>query len=196
MMPDFCAIMCLAAAWLTRNAPLRPMFTVVSHAASGSASSFPGTIFIALFTTMSMRPRSMMIVSTSRWMSADLATSATTGRLLLPSAAASLAVASAVAGSTSFTTTWAPSRAYASTISRPMPRPPPVTSATLSFNLTRFPHKLFEINRKNHAKAVGRTRQAHGGPRKWRLRMPSLLSRESIRRPKPPFTGQHGRAQT
>ena len=66
---------------------------VVSQAASGSASSLPGTIFMALLTRMSMRPRSLMMVSTSRAMSADLATSATTARLLLPSAAASLAVA-------------------------------------------------------------------------------------------------------
>ena len=55
---------------------------VVSHAASGSASSFPGTIFIALLTTMSIRPRSPTIVSTRRLMSADLATSATTRKAL------------------------------------------------------------------------------------------------------------------
>ena len=53
-------------------------------------------------------------------------------------APSALAVASAASWRTSFTTTRAPSSAKRSQMARPMPEPPPVTSATLSFSLMRL----------------------------------------------------------
>jgi hypothetical protein len=81
----------------------------VSQAASGSCSSFPGTIFMALLTRMSMRPNSLIVVSARRAMSADFDTSIATPMLRTPALRMSAAVASAVCGSISATTTWAPS---------------------------------------------------------------------------------------
>ncbi len=90
----------------------------------------------ALVTAMSMRPH---FLSRARKPAATEAESATS--IVIASARCGpirLAVAATVFGSMSATATRAPSRAKASAMLRPIPRPAPVTSATVFFSRIHF----------------------------------------------------------
>src|SRR3989442_1640557 len=78
-----------------------------------------------------MRPQSARTRSTMRVRSACFVTSVGSASALPPTPRTSLAVRSAPSAFSSATTTSAPSRASSSAVARPMPRPPPVTMATL-----------------------------------------------------------------
>src|SRR5262245_19127579 len=69
-----------------------------------------------------------------RAVSAPRLTSAVMASASAPSARTSPATVSARSVALSTTATLAPSPAKRSTVARPMPEPPPVTNATLSFN--------------------------------------------------------------
>src|SRR6185369_6974960 len=85
----------------------------------------------ALFTRMSIRPSSPLARSTIARRSARLVTSVRTAMARRPRPPTSSAVRTAPALSTSATTTSAPRRASSRAVARPMPRPPPVTIATV-----------------------------------------------------------------
>ena len=79
-----------------------------------------------------MRPNSAMTESTAASTDSWLVTSTRTPSDLRPGPAIAAAVSSASPWLMSPATTSAPQRASAAAMPRPMPRPPPVTSATLS----------------------------------------------------------------
>src|SRR6185369_13062881 len=85
----------------------------------------------ALFTRMSIRPSSPLARSTIARRSARLVTSVRTAMARRPRAPTSSAERLAPASSSSATTTSAPRRASSRAVARPMPRPPPVTIATV-----------------------------------------------------------------
>src|SRR3954465_2543560 len=85
---------------------------------------------MALLTRMEIAPNFAAACSQAANASARCATLAVTGAALPPAAAISAAADAATCSFISRTMTAAPSRANASQIARPMPRPPPVTNAT------------------------------------------------------------------
>ena len=89
----------------------------------------------ALFTRMSIRPRSFLIRSNEALTSAALVTSQRIDIALRPSARTSFTTDSALASWMSGMAMSAPSFAMHKTIPRPMPAPPPVTTATLPSSL-------------------------------------------------------------
>src|SRR5438128_276704 len=122
-----------AAAWATRNVPLRLTSMMRSHVASESSRN--GTIgsTAALVTATSIRPQARSIASKPSRTEAESATSIWSASAF--ARPIRRAAACAVVGSMSATATLAPSRAKASAMAWPIPRPAPVTSATwpLSF---------------------------------------------------------------
>src|SRR5712692_2596056 len=104
---------------------------ILSHVSSalsrkGSSLSHP-----ALFTTMSSWPNCARASSTARLTSARRVRSQPSASPLTPSASISCLTASALSARMSSTATSSPSCARPSAMARPMPRPPPVTSAVL-----------------------------------------------------------------
>src|SRR6185369_12523157 len=85
----------------------------------------------ALFTRMSIRPSSPLARSTIARRSARLVTSVRTAMARRPRAPTSSAERLAPASSSSATTMAAPGRPSSRAVARPMPRPPPVTIATV-----------------------------------------------------------------
>src|SRR3989454_9301199 len=102
-----------------------------------------GEAIPALFTSTSMRPSTSRVRSTMSFTSALLVTSHFIARTLRPSAFASSAVFSALRAWMSGIAMSAPSFAIARTMPRPMPLPPPVTSAT--FPSSRAMHSSVDI---------------------------------------------------
>src|SRR3990170_1386638 len=96
----------------------------------------------ALFTRMSTAPHSPVIRSTMAATASPSVTSATTPTAWPPALLISSATASALSWNRSFTATRVPSPASVMQIWRPMPRPAPVTSATLSFIPRSMRHLL------------------------------------------------------
>src|SRR2546428_800161 len=92
----------------------------------------------ALFTRMSILPHASRVRSTIALTSAELVTSVFIATTLRPSALTSVATFSACSTWMSAIAMSAPSRAIASTIPRPMPLPPPVTTATLPASRMRI----------------------------------------------------------
>src|SRR6266542_1373233 len=92
----------------------------------GSSLSQP-----ALFTTMSSWPSCARASSTARLTSGRRVRSQLSASPFTPSASISRLTASALSARMSSTATSAPSWASANAMARPMPRPPPVTSAVL-----------------------------------------------------------------
>src|SRR5438876_372305 len=92
----------------------------------------------ALFTRMSILPHASRVRSTIALTSAALVTSVFIATTLRPSALTSVATFSACSTWMSAIAMSAPSRAIASTIPRPMPLPPPVTTATLPASRMRI----------------------------------------------------------
>src|SRR5208283_2865947 len=88
----------------------------------------------ALFTRIWIFPNASMVFSTPLFTSAGLVTSMTVVIALPPCLIISSATVLADAALISATTTSAPSSAKVIQMARPMPFPPPVTTATLSFN--------------------------------------------------------------
>src|SRR5262245_7503218 len=85
----------------------------------------------ALFAAQCRAPKASTVARTIASTCASSATSARTQIARPPAASTSRTVSSPPAASTSATVTAAPSRAKPSAVARPMPAPPPVTSATL-----------------------------------------------------------------
>src|SRR5690606_35465559 len=98
----------------------------------------------ALLTRMSMRSKSRSTVSATRRQSAPSRTSQSICAPRQPRSAHSVATSSSRSALISVTTVVTPSDASVRAISRPMPRPPPVTVATLparSISIGSLPHE-------------------------------------------------------
>ena len=72
------AIICLAAIWVPKKALLRLMSSTRSYCASVVSSTDVRVSMPALLTITSTRPNALTALSTSRWRSATLLTSAST----------------------------------------------------------------------------------------------------------------------
>src|SRR6266508_1712650 len=112
-------------------------FVLTANARSQSSSvllvkGMPGGAAMpALLTRMSIRPSTARVRSTIALTSAELVTSVFMARTRRPSALTSSATFSALRTWMSGMAMSAPSRAIASTMPRPIPLPPPVTTATV-----------------------------------------------------------------
>ena len=120
-----------------RNTPFRLTSSTASQSASLILWSMASFVMPALLTSTSIAPDSAAIRSTAAFTAAESVTSTTA-----PFTAGN--AASRAANSLSFTsraqTRFAPSRANVSTMPRPMPRAPPVTTHTLPFSRMFSPY--------------------------------------------------------
>ena len=132
MTPPFCFSKTGSVLRMTRMGPVRLVAITLSH--NSSVTSPAGTSMSkmpALLTRMSSRPYVDTVVSTMRETSCSRATSAVTASACPRALRMVSAVFPAEIPSMSATTTAAPSLANRRAISRPMPDPAPVMSATL-----------------------------------------------------------------
>src|SRR6185503_6617621 len=137
MRPLLRAIMCGIACLAQRNAPVTFTASVRSQSArSMSTTRSVGPPTPALLTRMSSPPSSASVAATTDFTAASSATSASAVATRPPALRISAAVASSVSRRVAASITAAPSETKRSAIARPMPRPPPVMSATLP--LSRF----------------------------------------------------------
>jgi hypothetical protein len=121
-----------------------------------------GAAMPALLTRMSSLPIVSRTRSTIALTSAELVTSVFIAMTLRPSAFTSSATFSAFSTWMSGIAMSAPSRAIASTMPRPMPLPPPVTTATLPANRMRSPFAARtsrQVFRRAHDTTAARTGQ-------------------------------------
>src|SRR6185369_11728761 len=138
---------CGAAAWAQKNAPSSVMPSTSRHSASVTSPSARRRRTEALFTRMSRRPCAATTASTIRRTSSCCDTSHSATVALTPVASASRRTASAASRLLRpCTITFAPARARVSTISRPIRREDPVTSATRPASwrslITRCPYAV------------------------------------------------------
>src|SRR5258706_1441953 len=129
--PLRCRFMIGATARHMRKVPLRFTSWLRSQTSSDKVSMEPPGATPALLTRTSMRPWAATIAPTTSVMRAASRTSQRWCSPRQPLALHSALSASRYSGRTSVTTVMAPSPASVVAISRPMPRPAPVTRATL-----------------------------------------------------------------
>src|ERR1035437_6145598 len=120
-----------AAACAQRKVPVRLTRSTCSHSASGISRNAFACPIPALFTRMSRRPNSATTAAIRESTCAGSLISIWKEAAAPPSCRISSATRSAAAPSTSTTASDAPSRERRRAISRPMPRPAPVTRAIL-----------------------------------------------------------------
>ena len=112
---------------------------ILSNASVPVFSTGPNVGFAAaLFTRMPIPPNVETVTSTIRFASPDFPTFAAIPSALAPEASSSFTVASTASALRLTTMTRAPAAANAVAIALPMPRVPPVTSATLPSREKRF----------------------------------------------------------
>src|SRR5262249_13679811 len=117
-----------AAARAHRNTPVRLTWTTLSQSPSGWSTAGWRSPIPAPATRMSIPPCRAAIALIAASTAASSPTSAASAEAISPS---SRAAASAAAASRSTSATAAPARTKISAVARPMPRAPPVTTATL-----------------------------------------------------------------
>src|ERR1700722_586488 len=100
----------------------------------------------ALPTKQSSRPKRRIVSATARWLSARTVTSPTTASTRSPNCFASSALRSRAR---SRVATFAPSSRKRSTMARPSPDAPPVTSVTL-FSSQPISEKVAQVTRQQH----------------------------------------------
>src|SRR6185436_12844826 len=122
------------AACAKRNAPVKLMSTTFCHLSSGMSSGSAAQVTPALLTRMSIRPNTAMVLSTTACTSAALATSQRVPSTVNPRARIAATVGVSHSSRRAQSISDAPASATPSAISWPMPRDPPVTIATRSFN--------------------------------------------------------------
>src|SRR5436309_3925840 len=154
----------------------------------------------ALFTRMSIFPSASRVRSTIALMSAELVTSAFIATTLRPSALTSVATFSAFSTWMSGMAISAPSRAIASTIPRPMPLPPPVTTATLPASRMQISFVASpESSRTARARRAAPTSSIIGAPEgshdSTPAQEPQLVRAQRPRRLRPPLVAQDRRVQ-
>src|SRR5882757_781025 len=125
------AAMTGCAAHRIRNGALRCTSRMASHCSSVIFWITESQVYPALFTMMSNPPKSSTAVCTNRSPKSASVTLPTQVTAWPPAASMAATVSLAGSASRSLTTTFAPSLASFSAISRPMPRPEPETMATL-----------------------------------------------------------------
>ena len=123
-----------AQACATRNAPVRLIEMILFHSSRPISRNgvFPPTP--ALLIRMSMRPRASTVDLTMADTEAGSATLTATGTARPPCFSRPAVASSAPSRLISAMTTVAPSRTNALAIASPMPRAPPVMTATLSLS--------------------------------------------------------------
>src|SRR5579872_965678 len=131
MRPERCRFMYGMTAWQTRNVPVRFVSILADQPSGVWRSIVPVTLTPALLTRMSIRPHVRSAKAASSATRAALRTSQRKVAPERPAASSSAPSVSRPSGSLSAATTNTPSRAKVSAISRPMPRPAPVTIAVL-----------------------------------------------------------------
>src|SRR5580692_11383283 len=127
---------CFNAACVVASMPRTLMFITRSISSSVVSSNVFGMAVPALFTRTSSRPKVATVFSTALLTASTSAASAWIARAFPP--LRSIALTTAEAALTSFAyvmATLAPSSASRFAIAAPMPREPPVTSATFSVNV-------------------------------------------------------------
>src|SRR5437879_1530007 len=142
------------AALLPRNTPVALTSITRCHASSGVSSTRPVALMPALLTSTLSLPKRCSASETAACQSASRVTSSRTKAALPPLAATSASTARPSASSTSPMTTCAPSRANILASAAPMPRAPPLISAT-------FPASLMSASR---SRAHSYARLARWGP--------------------------------
>src|SRR5580700_5007381 len=128
--------MCFSAACVVARTPRRLMLITRSISSCVASSNGFGMAVPALFTSTSSRPKVVTVLSTALLTASTSAASAWIARAFPP--LRSIALTTAEAALTSFAyvmATLAPSLASLFAIAAPMPREPPVTSATFSDNV-------------------------------------------------------------
>ena len=132
IVPPPCSFMTLATAWLRKNRPFRFRFMMESQARSSTsrAGSIVGLV-AALLTSMSILPNSSITLGTRAAISSILPTCVATAIDIRPRLLISVATSSRSGSFLLVTTTSAPNLANPTAMAFPMPRLPPVTSATL-----------------------------------------------------------------
>src|SRR2546428_4973704 len=166
------------AALLPRNTPVALTSITRCHSSSGVSSTRRAALMPALLTSTLSLPKRRSVSATASCQSASRVTSSRTNAALPPLAATSASTARPSASSTSPMTTCAPSRANIFASAAPMPRAPPLISAT-------FPASLMSASR---SRAHSYARLAPCGPSPTTSRgshcsWPGMLSyRRNVRR--------------
>src|SRR6266850_2491001 len=130
MRPPAC--MCLSAACVATKTPRTLTANTRSKSASVASSTFIGMTVPALFTSTSSRPKVVTVLSTAFLTASASAASAWIATAFPPARSIALTTDAAASAPLEYVTaTLAPSAARRFAIAAPMPREPPVTSATL-----------------------------------------------------------------
>ena len=148
-----------------RNGALRCTSWMAVHCSSLILCNGPFHMYPALLTRMWMSPNSSSAAPMKRLGKSAAVTLPGKATAAPPPSLMARAAASASAESMSLTNTRAPSTASFRVTLRPMPRPPPVTSATLPLSRlmfsSSFDHASFGLGRcvsKQHPRRVSNTR--------------------------------------
>ncbi len=135
MRPHFCSSMVGTQARNQRNTPIKLISMALAHSSASIVAICPtGPTTPALLIKIVMGPRACVTAVYARVIAAPSDKSHVTAMLRLPLAWTSLATCSISALVLAITATSHPSLASSSAIARPIPRPPPVTSATFPCN--------------------------------------------------------------
>src|SRR6267154_450188 len=127
---------CLSAACVAASVPRRLMSITRSISSSVVSTNVFGMAVPALFTSTSSWPKVATVLSTAPLTASTSAASAWIARAFPPSSSIALTTAEAARASFAYVmATIAPSAARRFAIAAPMPREPPVTSATLLLSL-------------------------------------------------------------
>src|SRR5688572_30262403 len=142
MTPPPCRTMSGTAARVHRNTPFTFTRYRRSNSVSAVCSMLPTCATPALLIRRSMRLLRAAIASNVELTAAPSDTSHADPSAVPPERTISAAVSFAASPSRSSTTTCAPWRPKSVEIARPMPDPPPVTTATFPLRLNNGPHAL------------------------------------------------------
>jgi len=146
MRPQRCLIICLSASLVQRKAPLRLMFITWSQSSSDMRIINLSRVIPALLTSMSTFEKASIAFSTSLVTSSATLMSAGMKIDFLPFDSTSATTSGApVEPSMSLTMISAPRSANLSAIALPMPRPLPVTNATLLVRCMNIPVQTLYI---------------------------------------------------
>src|SRR5437667_1436804 len=164
------------------HAPFRSTANTRSHSASVISVASKYAFTPALFTSTSILPWPPTTASTVRTTSASTVTSAQANSMRRPPAASSPAAARPAASSRSIEVTAAPSAASFSTMARPMPRAPPVTSATLPARrpIVSLPPRPRPLAERFDLAGRALNEVPHRGPRAARIARANRLQNRAV----------------
>src|SRR6202162_3895081 len=145
------SFMWFSAAWVVANTPRMLMSITRSISSSVVSSNGFGMAVPALFTSTSSRPKAATAFSTAPLTALASAASAWIATAFPPASSMVLITAAAALESLAYVmATLAPSAARRFAIAAPIPREPPVTSATLLVNLDIDLLGFVQMNRRTY----------------------------------------------